>query len=156
MFHKLISIYPLKNYRLLGFFPGQENRIYDMKPLIEHAVPFAPLHNEEFFTRVRVDAGGYGISWNDDIDLSANEIYEHGTAIDVASEEKATLLQAVVAARQSAGLSQSAIEEASGVRQPVIARMENATTNPQIDTILKALAPSGKTLAVVDLKSAAL
>ena len=34
--------------------------------------------------------------------------------------------------------------------------MENATTNPQIDTILKALAPSGKTLAVVDLKSAAL
>ena len=70
MFHKLISIYPLKNYRLLGFFPGQENRIYDMKPLIEHAAPFAPLHNEEFFTRVRVDAGGYGISWNDDIDLS--------------------------------------------------------------------------------------
>lgn len=87
MFHKLISIYPLKNYRLLGFFPGQENRIYDMKPLIEHAAPFAPLHNEEFFTRVRVDAGGYGISWNDDIDLSANEIYEHGTAIDVASHK---------------------------------------------------------------------
>ena len=156
MFHKLISIYPLESYRLLGFFPGQESRIYDMKPLIEHAVPFAPLNDEGLFARVRVDAGGYGISWNDDIDLSANEIYEHGTAVNVAATEKAALVRAVVAARQEAGLSQSAIEEASGVRQPVIARMESAATNPQIDTILKALAPSGKTLAVVDLESVAL
>lgn len=33
------------------------------------------------------------------------------------------------------------------------ARQEKETTNPQIDTILKVLAPLGKTLAVVPLES---
>ena len=41
----------------------------------------------------------------------------------------------------------------SGVKQPVIARMESGATSPQLETILKVLAPLGKTLAVVPLKS---
>ena len=39
----------------------------------------------------------------------------------------------------------------SGVKQPIIARMEKGSTSPQIDTVLKVLAPLGKTLAVVPL-----
>ena len=112
---------------------------------------FAPLRNDDLFRDVRIDAGGYGISWSDEIDLSSSEIYECGTALDVAAIEKAALLREIVAARQGAGLSQNAVEEASGIRQPVIARMETAATNPQLDTILRALAPLGKTLAVVDV-----
>ena len=151
MFHKLISIFPLVNHRLIGFFPDQETRLYDMRPLIEVHAAFKPLSDDTLFAQVRVDAGGYGISWNNEIDLSANEIYEHGTAIDVAALEKSALLQAMITARQAAGLSQAAIEEASGIRQPVIARMEKAISDPRLDTILKALAPLGKTLAVVDI-----
>ena len=143
MFHKLISIYPLSNFRLLGFFPGQEARLYDMGKLIEEHPAFAPLRNDDLFRDVRIDA--------DEIDLSSSEIYECGTALDVAAIEKAALLREIVAARQGAGLSQNAVEEASGIRQPVIARMETAATNPQLDTILRALAPLGKTLAVVDV-----
>ena len=33
------------------------------------------------FENVEVDAGGYGISWNDDLDLSCDEIWEHGEPI---------------------------------------------------------------------------
>ncbi|MBR0088844.1 MAG: helix-turn-helix domain-containing protein [Clostridia bacterium] len=44
------------------------------------------------------------------------------------------------------------LEELSGVKQPIIARMEAGKTNPQLDTIPKVLAPLGKTLAVVPLK----
>ena len=33
------------------------------------------------FEDVEVDAGGYGISWNDDLDLSCDEIWEHGEPI---------------------------------------------------------------------------
>ena len=40
----------------------------------------------------------------------------------------------------------------SGVAQPVIARMEKGTTDPRIETVLKVLAPLGKTLAVVPLQ----
>ena len=39
----------------------------------------------------------------------------------------------------------------SGVKQPVIARMEKGKTNPRLDTVLKVLAPLGKTLQVVPL-----
>ncbi|WP_199647569.1 DUF2442 domain-containing protein [Peptoclostridium sp. AF21-18] len=27
---------------------------------------------------MKIDTGGYGIIWNDDIDLSCNELYENG------------------------------------------------------------------------------
>ena len=43
------------------------------------------------------------------------------------------------------------LEKMSGVKQPVIARMETGSTSPQLDTILKILAPLGKTLAVVPI-----
>ena len=33
------------------------------------------------FDRVRVDTGGYGISWNDDIDLSCDELYWNGRPV---------------------------------------------------------------------------
>ncbi len=51
------------------------------------------------------------------------------------------------------GISQKKLEELSGVKQPIIARMEKGTTSPQIDTILKVLLPLGKTLAVVPLET---
>lgn len=44
------------------------------------------------------------------------------------------------------------MELLSGVKQPVIARMENGTSIPKISTILKILAPLGKTLAIVPLE----
>lgn len=28
--------------------------------------------------QVKVDVGGYGISWNDEIDLSCDELYDNG------------------------------------------------------------------------------
>ena len=50
------------------------------------------------------------------------------------------------------GLSQKDLEKLSGVKQPVIARMENGTNVPKLDTVIKILAPLGKTLAIVPLK----
>ena len=61
------------------------------------------------------------------------------------------LIGELIKARQEKGLSQKKLEELSGVKQPVIARMEKGTTNPQLDTILKVLAPLGKNLAIVPL-----
>ena len=68
-----------------------------------------------------------------------------------ASNLRAALIGELIKARQEKGISQKKLEELSGVKQPIIARMEKGTTNPQIDTILKVLAPLGKTLAIVPL-----
>ena len=62
------------------------------------------------------------------------------------------LIGELTKARQEKGLSQRELEKLSGVKQPVIARMENGSTTPNLSTLLKVLAPLGKTLYIGDLK----
>ncbi len=71
-----------------------------------------------------------------------------------ASNLRVALIGELIKARQEKGLSQKKLEELSGVKQPVIARMEKGSTSPQIDTVLKVLAPLGKTLAIVPIETA--
>ena len=66
-------------------------------------------------------------------------------------ELKVALINEIVQARQELGISQRKLEELSGVKQPVIARMENNISNSQIDTIMKVLYALGKTLKVVPI-----
>lgn len=68
------------------------------------------------------------------------------------SDLRVALIGELIKARQEKGISQKKLEELSGVKQPIIARMEKGSTSPQIDTILKVLAPLGKTLAIVPLQ----
>lgn len=70
------------------------------------------------------------------------------------SNLRVALIGELIKARQEQGISQRKLEELSGVKQPVIARMEKGETSPQLDTILKVLAPLGKTLAIVPLSAA--
>jgi len=68
------------------------------------------------------------------------------------SDLRVAVMIEIAKARKERGITQARLEELSGVRQPIIARMERGTTTPQIDTILKVLAPLGMTLAVVPLE----
>ena len=70
----------------------------------------------------------------------------------VESKLRVQLMGELIKARQEQGISQKKLEELSGVKQPVIARMEKGSTNPQIDTLLKVLALLGKTIAIVPIK----
>lgn len=67
------------------------------------------------------------------------------------SNLRVALIGELIKARQEKGISQKKLEELSGVKQPIIARMEKGSTSPQIETVLKVLAPLGKTLAIVPL-----
>lgn len=67
------------------------------------------------------------------------------------SDLRVALIGEIIKARQEMGISQKKLEELSGVKQPIIARMEKGRTSPQLDTILKLLVPLGKTLAIVPL-----
>lgn len=69
-----------------------------------------------------------------------------------ASNLRVAIIGELIKARQKEGLSQKQLERLSGVKQPIIARMEKGTTSPNISTILKVLAPLGKTLVVAPLK----
>jgi predicted XRE-type DNA-binding protein len=69
-----------------------------------------------------------------------------------ASNLRVEIMVELTKARNENGISQRKLEELSGVSQPVIARMESGVTSPQLDTVLKLLAPLGKTLAVIPLE----
>jgi DNA-binding XRE family transcriptional regulator len=68
-----------------------------------------------------------------------------------ASDLRVKVMFELIRARNEKGISQKKLEELSGVRQPIIARMEKGYTSPQLDTLLKVLAPLGKTLYIGDL-----
>ena len=69
------------------------------------------------------------------------------------SDLRVALIGELIKARHEKGITQKKLEELSGVKQPVIARMEKGISNPQIDTLIRLLIPLGKTLAVVPLES---
>ncbi|MDR2600065.1 MAG: helix-turn-helix transcriptional regulator [Oscillospiraceae bacterium] len=73
----------------------------------------------------------------------------------VQTDIKVALLNEIINARQSNGLTQKELETASGVKQPVIARLERGSTDPQLSTIIRVLAPLGKTIAIVPLEQKA-
>jgi len=84
MFHKIRAVHTLSDYRLYIQFSEGLTKIYDVKPLFTKWAAFKRLENEpELFNDVAVDTGGYGIVWNDELDLSCDELYENGKTIKI-------------------------------------------------------------------------
>ena len=81
MFHKVKTVNPLSDYSLLVQFENEEKKQYSIKHLVNEQEAFKVLmYTHGLFEQVKVDAGGYGISWNDEIDLACDELYYNGTA----------------------------------------------------------------------------
>jgi len=66
---------------------------------------------------------------------------------------KVKIVGEVVKAREGQSVTQQDLEALSGVRQPVIARLERNNIDPRLTTLLKILRPLGKTLAIVPIES---
>ena len=79
MFHKIKNVSPLPDYRLSIQFAEGCTKIYDMNPLFEQIPSFQALKEPHIFSDVTVDVGGCGVVWNDDLDLSCDELWENGT-----------------------------------------------------------------------------
>lgn len=74
---KIKNVAPIENYFLLVTFHNGITKKYDMKNWFSHA-SFLNLKDQALFNLVKVDIGGYGISWNDEIDLSEYELWTNG------------------------------------------------------------------------------
>ncbi len=76
-FPKIESVYALPNYNLLVVFSDGVVKVYDCTPLLKEEV-FQPLATEDLFAQVQVGPGGYGIVWNEALDLSESELWLNG------------------------------------------------------------------------------
>ncbi len=79
MFHKVKTVSVISDYRLSVQFVEGVTKLYDLKPLFDKWPIFTELKKDEkLLYAVEVDTGGYGIVWNDEIDLSSDELFENG------------------------------------------------------------------------------
>ena len=79
MFHKVKSLKIISKYELEITFENDQIKYYDVSKIFEKWKIFEDLKNiDGLIEQVKVDNGGYGISWNDEIDLECEELWEHG------------------------------------------------------------------------------
>ncbi|MBI4229259.1 MAG: DUF2442 domain-containing protein [Planctomycetes bacterium] len=71
------SVKPLAGKHLLVEFRNGTAKVYDCTPLLAEEA-FAPLADETLFRSVRADPHGYGVLWNDAVDLAESELWLHG------------------------------------------------------------------------------
>lgn len=82
MFHKIKNVAPLPDYKLSVQFSEGVTKLYDVKPLFDKLPIFKSLlKSPEEFAFCTVDVGGYGIVWNDELDLSCDELWENGIEV---------------------------------------------------------------------------
>ena len=109
MFHKVKAVNALPDWCLSVQFAEGVTKIYDVKPLFGKWKAFSALEESpELFSGVEVDPGGYGVSWNDDLDLSCDELYANGETVKTPFDG----LMAFTDATQLWGLNESTLRKA--------------------------------------------
>ena len=83
MFHKIKNVTALPDFRLSVRFCEGVTKLYDVTPLFTKWEMFSVLKDKpEVFATVEVDVGGYGVIWADDLDISCDELWENGVAVE--------------------------------------------------------------------------
>ncbi|MDM8531680.1 DUF2442 domain-containing protein [Anaerolineales bacterium HSG25] len=91
---RIKSVKPLPDYKLLVCFRNDVTKIYDCSDLLKQPTFFL-LRNKALFEAVQVDMGGYGISWNDELDLSEAELWRKGELMVFAPIETPKTVEAM-------------------------------------------------------------
>ena len=82
MFHKIKSVTPLSDYILSVQFSEGITKHYDLKPLFDKYPMFIPLKEHlDLYYSASVDVGGYGVIWNDEIDIACDEFFFNGETV---------------------------------------------------------------------------
>ena len=109
MFHKVKDVRALPGLKLSVQFVDGVIKIYDISQLLEKLPIFKVLQdNEKLFYSVAVDVGGYGIIWDDEVDLSCDELWDHGEKVESPFEGLLSLADAT----NLWGLSESTLRKA--------------------------------------------
>ena len=135
MFHKAIKLEYGKSTQLIVTFQDGKVIEYDMAVLFEKYPQLKALENRTLFKSGKL-IGGYGIIWNDDIDIETETIYEEGKLIKTVSPiENLFVGKEVLNARARKGFSQKELSVATGIDQSDISKIERGIANPSVNTL---------------------
>ena len=72
---------------------------------------------------------------------------------EIQTNFRAALIDEIITTRNKRGITQKKLEEMSGVKQPVISKIEKGIVTPNLSTVLKILTALEKTLYISDIES---
>ena len=123
---------------------------YDMSRLFSKYPQLEELRRDRnLFLNGRLDPGGYGIIWNDELDIDATSIYESG---EVIGHVETTINQQIgfllAKTREEMNITQTELSKKSHIDQGDISKIEKGLGNPTVGKINKLFKALGKTVNV--------
>lgn len=77
---KITRVTPSTGKILMVQFDNGVRKEYDCMPLLQSEA-FMPLNDDALFRCAHADPHGYGVVWNDEIDLAESEIWINGRQV---------------------------------------------------------------------------
>lgn len=85
---KVEDVVPLKDWTLLVFFRDGETRRCRLEPYFLKHLSFRPVYTRPgLFETVKIQAGGYGVCWNEDTVISDKVLHEMGERLAISRED---------------------------------------------------------------------
>ena len=140
MTNKIVSAVGKDDFSLEVEFMNGDVKKYDMDYMLVQFPQFQTLKDDpKLFHAVRVDAGGYGVSWDDDLDVDALTIWEDGILIERTNKTEPDINRLLAyhlsLARETAGMTQKELAEKTGIYQADISKIERGLANPSVSTL---------------------
>ena len=159
MFVKIKSIEILPNFKIKALFDCNVVKTYDFNALIKNHKAFKDLQQESLFKQAKVDCGGYGICWTDDIDIDSGEIWYNGATELKADEDIFNYIKAVIQESEPENIIKAIQEvakikgynnlaEKMGVGRESLYKSLSGATKPRFETIYKILLALGLRLSI--------
>lgn len=134
MFHKACKLAFGKGTILKVTFQDGFVIEYDVSVLFSKYPQLSALNDRKLFVSGKL-MGGYGIIWNEDLDLETETIYCDGVLVEKVSVANINLGNSIISARAKLGISQKQLSEMSGIDQSDISKIERGVSNPSISTL---------------------
>ena len=136
--NKAISVQAKEDFKLKVEFEDGRVVLYDVKPMFALVPAFRELQNDsELYRSVKVADEGKMVSWKDNLNLDATNIWANGVLVEYTKKPNIRRLLAykLQLARRYAGITQKELAEKTGIYQADISKLERGMGNPSIHTL---------------------
>lgn len=147
MFHKAVDVRFQENTVLDVVFQDGQIKRYDMSVLFDKYPQLKELEDRALFVSGKL-MGGYGIIWNDDLDIEVETIYEDGELVSTEEPANQKLSQTISSARSKKGLTQKEVAALAGIDQSDFSKIERGIANPSIAMLERIAAALGGQLSI--------
>ena len=134
MFHKAVDVRFCEKTMLEVVFQDGKVKSCDMSSLFDKYPQLKALEDRELFLSGKL-MGGFGIMWNDELDIEVETIYEDGILVQKEIPANQMLANAIASARAVTGLTQKEVAVLAGIDQSDFSKIERGIGNPSVSTL---------------------